>query len=59
MLVVQLEFVMRDGYKGTAVELRHGVTIRWDVHKVCHCSTVFNKGAQNNVYGTCVQSKNK
>ena len=49
----------RDGNKGTAIELRHGVTIRWDAHKIFHCSTVFKKGKSNVVYGTCVQSKKK
>ena len=49
----------RDGCKGTVVQLRHGVTIKWDAQKIFHCSTVFNKGAHNNVYGTCVQSKRK
>ena len=47
----------RDGSKGTAVALSHGVTIRCEGSKIFHCSTIFNKGARNNVYRTCVQSK--
>ena len=51
--------VSREGRKGTAVALCHGVTIRREGRKIFHCSTIINKGAQNNVYGTCVQSKKK
>ena len=42
----------RDGLKGTAVALSHGFTIRWEGRNIFHCLTFFNKGAQNNVYGT-------
>ena len=45
----------RDGKKGIAVALSHGVTISWDVHKIFHCSTVKNSTLGNTANGTCHQ----
>ena len=49
----------RDGKKGIAVALSHGVTIFWDAHKKFHCFTVQNNSLGNTVNGTCHQSKKK
>ena len=47
----------RDGCRGIAIALRHGVTIRWNGRKIFHCSTIGDKGENNNVYGTFFGTK--
>ena len=42
----------RDGSKGIAIRLNHGVTIGWDGRKIYHCSMIDKIGMDNSLYGT-------
>ena len=42
----------RDGKRGIAIKLHHGVTITWEGTKIFHCSTIGELDGETNVYGT-------
>ena len=48
----------RDGSRGIAIKLNHGVSIAWGGCKIFHYSMVGNVGVNNDVYGTFFEIKN-
>ena len=47
----------KDGTKGIAIELFHGITIQWDGRLLWHCTAMESAGEGNNVFGTFFAAK--